>query len=174
MNLKLIYYNNPLLREKTNDIKKIDDEIINICKKMIEANYKYNGIALAANQVGINYSIVALTPIEPFKKDICLLNPKIIEYSKDESIFEEGCLSFPQLFLKISRPESIIVEYELFSGKKYQIKASGLLSRVLQHEIDHLNGIYFFERLPEEEQKKILRKLDEIDLKYNKILENKK
>lgn len=168
MELKLVYYNNPILKEKVKKVEKIDEEIINICNSMKEANYKYNGIAIAANQLGINYALVALTTIEPFKKDTCLINPVILEYSKEEVIFEEGCLSFPNLFLKIKRPESIIVEYELFSGKKYQIKASGLLARVLQHEIDHLNGIYFFERLPLEEQKNIQKILKDIDKNYNK------
>ncbi|MCX8057820.1 MAG: peptide deformylase [Spirochaetes bacterium] len=167
MDLKLIYYNNPLLKQKIEQVKKIDEEIIKICKSMQEANYLYNGIAIAANQLGLNLAIIALTPIEPFNKDICLINPKIIEYSKEETIFEEGCLSFPDLYLKIKRPEYIIVEYELFSGKKYQIKASGLLARVLQHEIDHLNGIFFFERLPLEEQKKLEPILKNINEKYN-------
>ena len=83
------------------------------------------------------------------------------------SVFEEGCLSFPGIYLKIKRPVSIVVEYQLLSGRKYQMEATGLLARVLQHEIDHLNGITFIRRIDEKTFKKIQHRLDEIAKRFN-------
>lgn len=165
---ELIYYNNPILEQVAEDITDFNDELESICEIMQKKNEIYDGIALAGNQVGLLKRIVALEPIDPFNKKICLINPKILSYSNKEVYFEEGCLSFPGLFIKIKRPESILVEYQLISGRKYQIEAKGILARVLQHEIDHLDGITFIKRVDDKTLKKIQKKLEEIDRKYNK------
>jgi len=117
---------------------------------MFETMYAHNGIGLAANQVGINKRIVVVDiSLKGEKKvlPIALINPIITYQSKKKQIAEEGCLSFPGFFDKISRSVSIEVEYYDINGKKQKILAEGLLARVLQHEIDHINGITFIERM---------------------------
>lgn len=164
----LIYYNNPILEQRASEVTEFGKELESICNIMHQKNELYNGIALAGNQIGLLKRIVAIEPLEPFNRKICLINPKILSYSNNEIYFEEGCLSFPGLFLKIKRPESIIIEYQLLSGRKYQMEAKGILARVLQHEIDHLDGITFIKRVNEKTRIKIQKKLEEIDKKFNK------
>ena len=166
MKLDLVHYNHPVLSTKSVDVSEFDDELKEFCYALLEATEEYDGIAIASNQVGVAKRIIALSPIEPINKAICMINPEILSYSIDEEYVEEGCLSFPGLYLKIKRPVSIVVQYQMLSGKKYQIQATDLLARVLQHEIDHTNGICFYQRLPEGDQVKIEKKLEEIAQRF--------
>ncbi len=164
----LVYYNDKRLETEADDITEFNSELKSIAEQMYIANKIYDGIAIAGNQLGIMKKIVALTPIAPFNKNICLINPKIISYSDETTVFEEGCLSFPNLFIKVTRPKKVVVEYQMLSGKKYQIEADGILARVLQHEIDHLYGTTFIKRLDSKTFKKVEKKLAKIDKEFNK------
>ncbi len=142
--LEIKKFDAPTLREKAIKINEITPEIKELAFDMVETMEKDNGIGLAANQAGILKRIIVVKPEE---KAIVLINPKIIKKSKEKSVLEEGCLSFPGYFLKIERPKEIEVEALDLNGNKVSIKAEGIMAHVFGHEIDHLDGIKFFQRL---------------------------
>jgi len=148
--LKVVKYPSDILKQKLLPVENFNSDLKYIVRDMFETMYAHNGIGLAANQVGINKRIVVVDiSLKGEKKvlPIALINPEITYQSKKKQIAEEGCLSFPGFFDKISRSVSIEVEYYDINGKKQKILAEGLLARVLQHEIDHINGITFIERM---------------------------
>ncbi len=136
----------------------MDDDIRDILNEMYSLMKVSDGVGLAANQAGINLQLIVIE----FKNEIFkLVNPHIIK--KEGSIrFEEGCLSFPGLTLNIKRSEKVWVSALDDKGNPLDIEASGILAVILQHEIDHINGIVFIDRIPFVERLKIRGKLREI------------
>lgn len=142
----------PILKKKTNDIENIDESIRQLAKDMLETMYNTgNGVGLAGNQVGMDKSILVVDISDPEDtakyEPIVMINPVITDSSESTIEMTEGCLSVPELYEKVARPEEIDVQYYNLEGKEINIHADGFLSRVIQHEIDHLNGILFFEKL---------------------------
>jgi len=144
MVLKILKYPNQILRKKSEEVEKITPEIENLAKEMILVMEKERGIGIAAPQVGVLKRIIAL---QTEKGPEVFINPKIIKKSKEAAALEEGCLSFPGLFLKIKRPKTVEIETLNLDGENLRFRAEGLISRVLQHEIDHLDGILFFDKI---------------------------
>jgi peptide deformylase len=150
---KLPIYNcfHPVLRKKTEEVKEIDQEIKDLVDNMFESMYHADGIGLAANQVGVSKSIVIIDTNahdEPIKEPpVVMINPIILAHSEDEVDYQEGCLSVPKFFEKVVRPVQIELKYYDLNMKEHHVEASELMSRVMQHEIDHLNGKLFFEKL---------------------------
>jgi peptide deformylase len=142
--MKILTYPNPILEKKTKRVKKVlDPEIQKLIKNMLAAMDEADGAGLAAPQVGQSLRICTIK----CDGDIfALLNPKITSYSREKEINEEGCLSFPGKFMPIKRSKRVKVRYLDETGKEIKIKAEGLFSRILQHEIDHLDGILFIKR----------------------------
>lgn len=142
--LKLIYYPEPSLMQPSNEIKEIHPEkILRLVAAMEKIMKENNGIGLAAPQVGIN---IRLAIVQTKEGILILINPVIIKTSKRNEIGEEGCLSIPGVFGDVRRPAVIHVETQTVSQEKKRFRAKGLLARVIQHEIDHLNGILFIQR----------------------------
>ena len=111
-----------------------------------ENMYHYNGIGLSANQIGIwERAFVMISDMEN-QETITCFNPKILKESKDQTVMEQGCLSNPDLYLKISRPSSVVVKYEDESKKNHKIILNGMAGRIFQHEYDHMEGIDFTQR----------------------------
>ncbi len=127
-----------VLKQKSKRVDHIDDTIRNFCAVMIDTMIKNNGIGLAANQVGVLKRIIVILDDGNIK---VMINPEIIEFSESKSFFDEGCLSIPETFLKIERPEDIKVKYRDLKGKPHIETYTGLSSRIIQHEINHLDGI---------------------------------
>lgn len=144
--LKIIKYPNDILKKKTKDIIKIDDNVLITSKKMIETMFFYKGIGLAGPQIGLNESIFVLSVNNFNKQALILINPKII-FSKGITFYEEGCLSFPNFFINVKRKEIIKLKFLNLKGKKIFIKTDCLLSVCIQHEIDHLNGITLYDKI---------------------------
>jgi len=157
--LPVYLYNHPVLKKKTEPIAEMTGELRTFIQDMFDTMYAADGIGLAANQVGASISVTVIDVSradyddEDYDDDnehiepIALINP-IIEYFSDEEIdFEEGCLSLPHFREKVMRPDAVQIRYMDIDMKEHTIEADGLFARVAQHEIDHLNGIYFFERL---------------------------
>lgn len=144
MVLEIKKYPDPVLRKKCDEVKEINEEIRKISRAMIEAKKNSRGIGLAASQVGILKRIII---VESEDEPYIFLNPEILEKSKKQEIMEEGCLSFPGLFLKIKRPKEVEIKALNLNGQKIKMKVDGLMARIFQHEIDHLNGILFIDRL---------------------------
>ncbi|MCX7956900.1 MAG: peptide deformylase [Endomicrobia bacterium] len=150
--LKLIKYPNPLLKKRLSLVENFNSEVKHIVREMFEYMYKFKGIGLAANQVGIDMQIIVVDLADKRNKNesyypLALINPVILKYSNKKISMEEGCLSFPGFYEKIKRSQYIEIEYYDINGKKNRILANNLLARVVQHEVDHINGITFVQRL---------------------------
>ena len=117
-----------------------------LAKTLIENMFHHNGVGLSANQIGIDErAFVMMRDVENNEILVCF-NPKIVKSYSEEVEFEEGCLSYPDVFLNISRPDKIVIKYEDVDKKEHKMKLQGFASRVFQHELDHLDGIDFTER----------------------------
>jgi peptide deformylase len=127
-----------VLTQKAKRVASVDDTIRNLCTSMIDVMIKNNGIGLAANQVGILKRIIIVSDEGNIR---VMINPEIVEFSENTCMMEEGCLSIPETYLPISRAENIKVKYRDLKGKPHFETYSGLTARIIQHEIDHLDGI---------------------------------
>ena len=158
---KILIEPDPILRKKCSPLEKVDDQTRKLMKDMLETMYKAPGIGLAAIQIGILKRIVVIdiSKDEEKKSPLFLVNPEIIFRSKNTSVYEEGCLSLPGQFAEIERPAECHVKYLDFDGKTKELKADGLLSTCIQHEVDHLNGILFIDYLSKLKKNMIIKKL---------------
>lgn len=141
---EIVRYPNPILRKKSEEVREITEEIKKLTQDLKEIMLVNQGIGLAAPQVGILKRIIV---VQFSQKPQVFFNPKIIKKSRETLIEEEGCLSFPGLFLKIKRAKEVEVEFLNENGEKIRIKTEGLLARIFQHEIDHLNGILLIDHV---------------------------
>ena len=141
----LRYEGDEILSKKSREIETIDDKIQQLIDDMIETMHKYNGVGLAAVQVGILKRVVV---IDTYEDDgpIALINPVILK-TKGEREVEEGCLSFPNKFAKVIRPEEVVAEYTDRNGKRIKVKAKELLAQAICHELDHLDGEVFVDKM---------------------------
>jgi peptide deformylase len=163
MRLSIFEYGEPILRAKGKRIDKVDDRIRKLATNMLETMQAVNGVGLAAQQVGqaIQLTVLDVSPVEDrpstmtfngehvdpkAKMPLVLINPRITLGTETE-VGSEGCLSFPDITGDIERAESVIVHAETLENEKIEIEATGLLARAIQHEIDHLNGILFVDRM---------------------------
>jgi len=165
---KILTEPDPFLRQISLDVKKVDDEIRLLMDDMLETMYSAPGIGLAAIQVGVPIRVIVIDlSKEEERKPLYFVNPKIIEKSKNNSTYEEGCLSVPGQFAEIDRPDQCHVSYLDYSGQKKELKAEGLLATCIQHEMDHLEGILFIDYLSKLKKNFIVKKLS----KQKKALE---
>jgi peptide deformylase len=158
MNLTIVEYPDKRLREKSKSVESFDENLHKLLDGMYEVMLKSNGIGLAAIQVGHAKQVLILNiPNEDDEQSIDnlleIINPVILK--KDgETVYQEGCLSVPSFYEDINRFETITVEYRDRFGEAKELEASALMSIALQHEIDHLNGILFIDKLPYSRRKK--------------------
>lgn len=134
-----------ILKKKSREVEAIDEKIQILIDDMIETMHKYNGVGLAAVQVGILKRIIVIDLYDD-NGPIVLINPVIIK-EKGEQEVDEGCLSFPNQFAKVIRPAEVTAEYIDREGKRKKVKAKELLAQVISHEIDHLNGEVFIDKI---------------------------
>ncbi|MFH2066603.1 MAG: peptide deformylase [Pseudomonadota bacterium] len=147
--LPIITYPDPFLKEKTNPVTDINDDIKKLIADMADTMYEAPGVGLAANQVGMDRSIIVFDP-EADKENRpyqVLINPEIISQEGEYLSENEGCLSVPDFRSDVKRAEFAVVTGLDLQGNPIKIEAQGLLSVILQHEIDHLNGILFIDRI---------------------------
>ena len=158
---KIIIEPDPILRKKCSPLEKVDDQTRKLMKDMLKTMYEDPGIGLAAIQIGILKRIVVIdiSKDEEKKSPLFLINPEITFRSKKTSVYEEGCLSLPGQFAEIERPAECYLKYLDFDGKTKELKADGLLSTCIQHEVDHLNGILFIDYLSKLKKNMIIKKL---------------
>ena len=143
----LRYGDDEILRKRAREIEVIDDKIVELAQDMMDTMHKYDGVGLAGPQVGILKRIIVIDLYEENSQYI-LINP-VIKKAKGEQVVDEGCLSFPNQFGKVRRPKSVVVEALDINGKKVKIEAKDLLAQALCHEIDHLNGEVFVNKVEE-------------------------
>lgn len=166
-------YGNPILRKRSRRITDINGEIKKLAENMLETMHAYNGIGLAAQQIGRLECICVIDipqetsggkPIHiesdpPIKMPLVLINP-LIEMKEDKVVLEEGCLSFPGIFTPVASASIIVVKYYDLNGTELKLKAGGLLATAIQHEMDHLKGKLLVDRMSVSEKMKFMRELE--------------
>ena len=157
---KILKFPDQDLRIKAKPVETFDDELRTLTDDMFETMHSVDGIGLAATQIGVAKQ-VAVIDISPEKNEpLVIVNPeiKILDPSKTED-YDEGCLSVPGFFETISRPSDIQLSYQDLNGQKQEIKPEGLLTKVVQHELDHLNCRLFFYHISELKRRRIRNKI---------------
>ena len=142
---QLRYEGDEILKKKSRDVEKIDEKILTLIDDMIETMHKYNGVGLAAVQVGILKKVIVID-IYDDNGPIAMINPVILK-TKGAEEMEEGCLSFPNKFAKVVRPTEVTAEYTDVKGNRVTVKAKELFAQAIAHEVDHLNGELFVEKM---------------------------
>ena len=150
--LPIITIPDPVLRKISDPVERIDSAVVKLMDDMLETMYDAPGIGLAAIQVGIPQRIVVIDTADEGegRQPLCLVNPEIVKLGSATRLYEEGCLSIPDITVEIERPDTVTVRYIDRAGKQQEIEADGLLATALQHELDHLDGhliIDFLSRL---------------------------
>lgn len=147
--LALHFLGDRVLRQSSKRIAKVDQSIRQLVREMLQTMYSENGIGLAAPQVGVNKQLIVIDcqPEEPATQPLVLINPEILGYGQKLCRIQEGCLSIPGVFLDVIRPETVLVAFKDENGRPQKMQASGLLSRCIQHEMDHLHGVMFVDRV---------------------------
>lgn len=160
MKYDICMYGNPVLREKAEPVNEFGKELKDLINDMVLTMRDENGIGLAAEQIGkrIALCVVDVPPEQdvdgngqPLHADVtmplALFNPEIVEASSTMSSKEEGCLSFPGIYVSVKRPDAVRVKYMDCNGEQREVDAKGLLARVIQHEMDHLNGVLLVDHM---------------------------
>ena len=163
---KILTEPNKLLRQVSKSVEKVGDEERVLMDDMLETMYDAPGIGLAAIQIGVPKRIIVMdiSRDEDKKEPRYFVNPIIKNKNKEKAKYEEGCLSVPDQFAEIERPNACEVEYLDYEGKKQLLKADGLLATCIQHEMDHLEGILFIDYLSKLKKTMIIKKLSKIKL----------
>lgn len=142
----------PVLRQKADAVTEFGDPLESLAGEMISSMLSADGIGLAAPQVGISKRFIVIgLPVETdgddFRHIYTLANPELLSYSEDTEIMEEGCLSIPGINEEVERPAAIKVRFQSLNGDWKELETSGVLARVIQHEMDHLEGVLFIDHL---------------------------
>ncbi|MEO1616141.1 MAG: peptide deformylase [Planctomycetota bacterium] len=173
MTLEVIRYPHPTLRYTSKNIMKVDAELRGLAGEMLELMYEKNGVGLAANQVDLPLRMFVANPTgeKGSGEEYILLNPEI-QLPKGSEVGDEGCLSLPGLTGKVARPKSIRISAYDIKGNQFETRVDGFLARVFLHEIDHLNGVMFFDRMEEAEVEEIADGIDEMTSEFRKQQES--
>ncbi len=159
MNLKIILYPNKILRTKTKKVKfPLSHDDRKLIKDMLDTVKHADGIGLAAPQVNQSLALIVVNLESMGLKPFVLINPEVIKSSKKKVEMEEGCLSIPGVFGYVPRPDEIEFQAQDVDGNKFSAKVDGMLSKVIQHEIDHINGVLIIDRIKKYTQGKELVK----------------
>lgn len=160
--LEIRMMGDPVLREKAEAIAEVDDDVRRLAQDMFDAMYTADGVGLAAPQVGISRRLIVVDPREEGVEPVALVNPSVVEVGDEPDRAEEGCLSIPGLREVVERPATVVVEALDLDGEAVRIEADGLLARVLLHEVDHLDGVLFLDRVSPLKRKMLLKKWDKV------------
>lgn len=173
MKLPILYYGNPILRQKVSRIDQIDNDLRQLVADMHDTVIAHNGVGLAAPQIGRSIAVfITLIPQHP-DDDTTIpgelkvyINPKILEHSQETWACQEGCLSIPKFWDIVERPLKIKVEATDLNGNKFTEELTGYDAHVIMHENDHLNGVLFIDRLPPKRRRELDGFLKEVKKKY--------
>ena len=176
--LPLIFAPDPLLKQVSKPVEKVDEALRGFMQDMVQTMYAERGVGLAAVQVGVLKRVLVIDVDYEFEDhhhhhhgDHCdpvhvkntnpryFVNPEIVEFSKECSSYNEGCLSFPGARSEVTRPQEVTVKYLDFNGQEKTERMTGLLATCIQHEMDHLNGITFVDHISKVKREMILKKI---------------
>lgn len=156
--LKIVTLGSEVLRRPAAEIVERDEELARLVDDMFETMYEAHGIGLAAPQVGVSRRLIVVHVNEEGEEPFALINPRVVEEGSAREKGEEGCLSIPGVSAYVERPATVVVEGETPEGEAVRIEADGMLARCLQHEIDHLDGVLFIDRLSPLKRNMLLKK----------------
>ena len=167
MSLSIIRYPHPILRYKSQPIKRVDRELKDLVAEMFDLMYESEGVGLAANQVNIPLRMFVLNPTgqRGEGEELVVINPEL-QLPKGSETSQEGCLSLPGLYGMVKRPKTIRVSAYDLSGNPIEREVDGFLARIFQHENDHLDGVLFFDRMSEEAKRELDESLDEMETDF--------
>jgi peptide deformylase len=168
-NRRVRRYPDPFLRLKSGEVGEVDESLQGLIQDMFAAMEEERGIGLAAPQIGVSKRVVVVSVEEKNFNRLALINPEIVQTSSEMDVMEEGCLSVPGVNADVERPIEAVVRGTTKNGRLVEISARGLLARVLQHEIDHLDGVLFIDRLSPKERKRIDKDLTALEQQYTSL-----
>ena len=165
---EVVLLGDPILRERAEPVGLFDDELRDLVRDMFDTMYVAEGAGLAAPQVGVRRRVIVVEVVEeegatPVR--LALANPELVEQSDEIDRGSEGCLSVPGVSEIVARPARVTIEGLDPGGKPVQVEAEGLLARVLQHEVDHVNGVLFIDRLSPLKRRILLKKYRKLEAK---------
>lgn len=171
MALEIIHYPHPTLRYTSKTVKRVDAELRQIVRDMFDRMYAAQGVGLAANQVDLplRLFVVNLEAQPGAGEELVFINP-VITHPKGSEQGEEGCLSLPGLYGPVLRPKQVRLTAYNLAGEEFRADVTGLFARVVQHELDHLDGVLFTDRMTEEDRYEIRGKLAEFETAYEEAL----
>jgi len=183
MNLSICTYGNPVLRKKAVEVERVDNAVRSFVEEMLETMHREKGLGLAAEQVGHTERICVIdipsdsdVDAEGVRENpdvempLVLINPKITTHSEEIQVGQEGCLSFPDIYAQVERWYEVEAEYLDLSGEKKSLQAKGLLSRAIQHELDHLDAVLLVDRMSPVKRVAISGKLKRLAKQTKKAL----
>lgn len=186
--LPVIFCGHPVLREKAKRVEEVTPGVRELAARMVVTMYEneVRGVGLAAPQVARRLRLVVIDTSDPEnppastaspgeivlepRMPLVLVNPEILSSSQDQSVVSEGCLSVPEISGDVERPVSVILKSDTLDGETIQVECGGLLARCLQHEIDHLDGVLFVDRMVPEDRKSIEAELSALERKVKQSL----
>ncbi len=167
MSLSIVHYPHPTLRHRSKTIRRVDQALKDMIAEMFELMYAHNGVGLAANQVDLPLRVFVANPAgkRGEGEELVCLNPEL-NLPKGNDTDREGCLSLPGLHGDVKRPERVrLSAYDLL-GNPIERRLDGFLARIVQHEIDHLDGLFFFDRMSDEDREELTLGLHELESEY--------
>jgi peptide deformylase len=189
MPLRVINYNEPILKVKGKIIKIFDPALQSLCSEMIETMFEHEGIGLASQQIGkalmlcvvevpqsrdnsFQFTLDEKSPPADLIMPMALINPELELLPSIETEYEEGCLSFPGINGNVLRPDKVRVKFQDPKGNPHVMECNGLLGRVVQHEVDHLNGILFIDRMEKESLSIVESRIKKLKVQTQKFLKS--
>ena len=167
--MQIIKYPHPTLRHKSKPLKRVDRELKQMVGQMFELMYSHTGIGLAANQVDLPYRLFVMNVKGDPKaadEELVFINP-VITSRKGHAEDREGCLSFPEIYAPVRRAAKIVVDAYSLDGRELSYEMDGLYARAVQHELDHLDGVVFIDRLSPTNLMDIQEELDDLEVEFN-------
>ncbi|HBC87901.1 MAG TPA: peptide deformylase [Lentisphaeria bacterium] len=184
---KVRVYGDPFLSKKAEAVDAVDEKLVKFSEVLMNTMVEFDGVGLAAIQVGVKSRMIALgVPIPQDENGVprlsspgealllsrmpmVLLNPEIVSYGKELVTKDEGCLSVPDIYAPVTRPGTVVVSAQILGAESFTLECGGLLARAFQHEIDHLDGILFINRLSKDELEKIEPALGKLKRRYARL-----
>lgn len=165
--MEVCHYPDPVLRERARPVERFDDDLAALARDMVQTMTAANGLGLAAPQVGVSLKVVVVSPDGQPGKEMVLVNPQIVA-TEGVEVAEEGCLSFPGIFVKIRRFHRVRVRYRDVRGEDRETEVEGLFARAIQHELDHLDGRLLVDRMSPVQRVAQRRRLHELKDRYER------
>lgn len=166
--MEIVTYPGPALRRGGKKIEVFDDALRATAAAMLERMYESQGVGLAAPQVGLDLELLVLNPTgdpEDREGELVICNPEI-KSRKGNEWGEEGCLSFPGIYAEVERAKKLVLSYQDLDGQQQELRADDFLARIIQHEIDHLKGVLFVDRLSSVDKLRVRPKLQDMERKF--------